>query len=178
MPEEETSEPSVKCAECGFLVVLRQEDGEPIPANRTYRKEGLQAFQRDMVFVEPHCFVGAQQIQAERMGVEGKGYIKLSEAGGLVDAGEHTEALVLSVIQKKRICSSYTPWQQGFTPKEHRELVARELLMKREDQRDREMREREDKRDWREFKQRIVFGIISFAAGAAVAILAALISRN
>ena len=52
---------------------------------------------------------------------------------------------VLEVITKDRPCFGYTDWKQGFTPKEHRELLDRRWMMERADQLNRETREREER---------------------------------
>ena len=57
-------------------------------------------------------------------------------------------------------------------------MMNREFLMKREDKRDELMLQREDTRDRRGFRQRVIFGVLSFFAGAAVALLAIFISRD
>ena len=36
---------------------------------------------------------------------------------------------VLSVIGRDRNCISFTKWQQGASPKEHREMIDREKLL-------------------------------------------------
>jgi hypothetical protein len=77
--------------------------------------------------------------------------------------GENTpEQTLLMVIKRDRECSQYRDWVQGFTPKEHREMIDAERLRqwqaKREDA-DREWRERQrildlasrdDEHRWRE----------------------------
>ena len=57
-------------------------------------------------------------------------------------------------------------------------MLDRQFLIKREDQRDKDMGAREDARARREFKQRVLFCILSFGAGAVVAIVAATISSG
>ena len=54
---------------------------------------------------------------------------------------------LLAIVQEERECSEFTPWRQGFTPKEHREMLDRKWMIEREDRRDQEMRAREDRRD-------------------------------
>lgn len=55
---------------------------------------------------------------------------------------------VLGVISDDRVCSNYTPWHQGFTPKEHREMIDRQWERNWQLE-----RERED-RKWREHQER------------------------
>jgi Flp pilus assembly protein TadB len=50
----------------------------------------------------------------------------------------------LSVLNEERQCDTFVQWQQGFTPKEHRDMLDRMLVLEREERRDRELR------DWQE----------------------------
>jgi hypothetical protein len=65
-------------------------------------------------------------------------------------------------------------WQPGFSPMEHRRMLDREFMLKREDDRDQKMRDREDQRDRFNFKLRIAEIIVL----AIVAIIAALVGRS
>src|SRR5690606_28822363 len=44
------------------------------------------------------------------------------------------------VLVREHDCSGFTEWEQGFTPKEHREKLDRLMLRAREDDRDRSAR--------------------------------------
>jgi len=59
-------------------------------------------------------------------------------------------------------CDSFITWNQMLSLKEHDELRFRQLMIAREDQRDRLMHEREDQRDkdarWRHRWELLVFG--------------------
>jgi len=80
---------------------------------------------------------------------------------------------VLEVITKDRPeCEGkFTPWQQGFAPKEHREMLDRQEL------RNWEAAQRHEDRRWR-IIELIVFGAVATGVGAGVAILAAFIERG
>jgi hypothetical protein len=53
----------------------------------------------------------------------------------------------LAVLDEERKCGSFTPWQQGFTPKEHREMLDREQRERHEADLRQAVWDREDKRD-------------------------------
>ena len=75
---------------------------------------------------------------------------------------------VVRLISEDYACrgdDGFRKWQQGFTPKEHRDMMDREMLLRREDARDDKVAAREDRRDKREFWQAISL----FVAGAIVA---------
>ena len=67
----------------------------------------------------PLCFVQAVSFQVEAQ-------------------EDETENAVSSVIRQERKCSNFTPWQQGFTPKEHREMLDRKQLLEWQVERERE----------------------------------------
>src|SRR5947209_1382096 len=99
----------VRCADCGFLAVrnwqtralaetesLMRHEGEAPPIFNT---PGSAFYERT-----PICFVRAWD---------------LPEEAGALD----NKAAFLRVVQHERVCAAYTPWQQGFTPREHREML-------------------------------------------------------
>ena len=129
----------------------------------------------------PICFALEYNLFADATAVFGKDALPFDTT--------FDSALVLEVITKERLCSAFTPWQQGFTPKEHREMLDRQELLRwqadREDA-DRTWRTKEAKRErrWRRkqassevfwrWVQILVFGV----AGAIVAIAAAVIQKS
>ena len=61
-----------------------------------------------------------------------------------IGTGKDEVGSIKQVIQKERECGeSFTEWQLGFTPKEHREM------MDRQEWRDWQERQRKDDRGWR-----------------------------
>jgi hypothetical protein len=137
----------VRCSDCGFLALRNEFTGHLAEAERKYRLTGdkqnrlkpglppgrlhVSATSFEWPFADlPTCFVQAYDLPDEY----------------------HTFAVdtVLEVLRVERDCDVrglFTPWQQGFTPKEHREMRDRQLMLEREDKRDWEMRQREDARD-------------------------------
>ena len=88
---------------------------------------------------------------------------------------------LLDLLQRERECAEFTPWYQGFTPKEHEEMLDRQRLRewqaKREDE-DRRWREdqRKEERRWR-FIELLVFGGLVTIVYVVAQIVAALIQR-
>jgi hypothetical protein len=100
---------------------------------------------------------------------------------------------VKAIVQRDNDCKEFTDWQQGFTPKEHREILDRQrqldFQVKREKE-DKEWRNEQRLKDleWREEQDKkaegrhrvdlIVIGIIATIIIAVATILAAFIERG
>lgn len=100
---------------------------------------------------------------------------------------------ILAELAQPRECDSYTPWIQGFDPKEHRELLDRKFERQWQEQRIeqdlvwREQQAREDK-EWREAQEQlsakrhrwelIIMGGVVTLVSAFVQIIAAYISKD
>jgi len=91
----------------------------------------------------PICFARAYDLQSEIPGQLSQGQ------------EDYPAVLVLEVISKDRTCpkrnqaDGFTRWHQGFTPKEHREMLDRQWVL------DFEAREHEKDRTWREEQRRL-----------------------
>lgn len=57
------------------------------------------------------------------------------------------EAEIYPAIVEERDCDAFTPWQQGFSPREHREMLDRDRMIQRDDEMRKAIWEREDQRD-------------------------------
>ncbi|MFC2072587.1 hypothetical protein ACFLUU_07820 [Chloroflexota bacterium] len=136
----------VKCADCGFLSVMLQSDGSYVEANRFYRMEGFQGYQKDAVYCEPHCSIHCQSIHSEPLAADGAGVQLTDPGGGLVslknDQGEDvTDKAVLAIITKSRTCEGFYLWRSGFSPKENYEMLDRQRWQEwQEEQRRRDKR--------------------------------------
>jgi hypothetical protein len=79
----------------------------------------------------PICFVQRYNLRSE-----------------LVGSGKPKPDAVLRILTAERGCDTsednigFVTWQQGSTPKEHREMLDRQWMIAREDRRDAEMRAR------------------------------------
>ncbi len=84
------------------------------------------------------CFVGAADFSVQ-----------------LHNPNSATDLQITNTVQESRDCDAHYPWVQGFTPKEHREMMAEEHLqamIERRERDDRQWREEQAQRDqgWRQ----------------------------
>ena len=140
----------VKCADCGFLTWRKHPEGDLVEADDWFRQTGaLEAGNAAMKYVgQPMCFARAFRLRVEHNK-------KTKERTEATQKGEEHESptkdllakAVADVVRVERECSSYTPWIQGFTPKEHRERLDGERMLQWQ-------AEREDAdRKWRSSQQ-------------------------
>jgi hypothetical protein len=134
----------VRCSECGFLasrnVHSRQlEETEQRTRDKGYVDTGCRE--------APICLAGASDLWAD------SGITAQTVCYGNVDG-------IRLAIQKERECKEFVEWQQGFTPKEHREMI-----------------DWERERRWHSIEL-IVFVVVTLLAGIGGAIVGALIARG
>ncbi len=178
----------VKCVDCGYLAVRNVDSRELEEAEEGFREKGTgpmaqiyegnaQAHLRH--WKQPLCFARVHGFSDDfRKAINEK----IPEDGR-----------VKEIIQRERQCNQSTDWQQGFTPKEHRETLDRKWMIdfqsKREDD-DRSWREEQRKDDltWRETQESradrrhtselwIIGGVVT-AALVLGSIVAAIIERG
>jgi len=112
----------VKCADCGFLTLRDKETGLLVEVNDDYRVSGkvpeyILAYENFHNY--PICFAMAYDLMPE---VE----------RAIVHNKNDDSKYALDVITSERICPpkrkeiGFVNYQQGFTPKEHREMIDRE----------------------------------------------------
>ena len=164
----------VKCTECGFLAYRNLEDRSLVEAEKQFREAGfppqpdhpVQGSISDGMTMShgggfgatPLCFANAANLPAEA---------DTTEYDGEHPSISHNVQPTLKVITMERECTAFTAWQQGFTPKEHRDMLDRQRSI------DREAQQRRSDRRWR------LFELLAFIlTGAIVAIFAALIQRG
>ncbi|HEX78480.1 MAG TPA: hypothetical protein G4O03_08785 [Dehalococcoidia bacterium] len=156
-----------KCSECGFLTMRDKTNGLLVEAIDDYRISGnvptyLEDYER--YYNYPICFTMAYDLLPEVEEAARKQFFDKSE-----DWGKY----VLGVITKERECPpkgkalGFTKYQQGFTPKEHREMLDRE------EWRDWQERQRKADRHWR-IIEIVLLAIIS----GGFVVLGALIGRG
>ena len=130
----------VKCVECGFIAI-RRTDKQLVEADDEFRESGVPPFNSDEGF--PLCFARATNLRAEIEAIPGPGRANK----------------VRLAIGRERDCDDSTPWQMGFSPKEHREALNRERLaeeqqLRSEAEREAEQGRREAERQERTERQR------------------------
>lgn len=165
----------VKCAECGYLTVRNVNTYSLDEAGGEFRETGAAYSLHER---RPVCF---QRCDLRR---------EIKQAFG---TGKNEMGCVLQVISKERDCNKFMDWQQGFTPKEHRELSDRKWMLEFQDKREKEDKEWREKQrrmdlDWREDQEKrtegrhrwdlILTGGIATVAICAATIIAAFIARG
>jgi hypothetical protein len=121
----------VRCDGCGFLSMRRRSDRALCEVEGPIRQTGevpLEASSPSSNLYEdaPVCYARAADLAKELRGTR--------------------PADRLAVIQKDRDCASFTPWQQGFSPKEHREMIDSAALREWMSEDKRQAQAREDRR--------------------------------
>jgi hypothetical protein len=135
------------CAECGFLAARNNQSRQLEEVESIFRETGKPAIIVNEQGVlglgsshesQPLCFAQAYNLRREFMETTHEKY-------PIYDAPDKES--IATVLHKDRECASFLPWQQGFTPKEHREMIDRERFEERQAKReeaDRRWRSRQD----------------------------------
>lgn len=187
----------VRCADCGFLAIRNCQTRQLVevelgvrkgasfpteelpPSEQTGRYNFLGPETKPIYVHQPICFM----VETEAMR-ESQEVAEASERDK-DDADKHFQAF----IAKPRVCESFTPWIQGLTPREHREMLDQRQLLtfqkEREDS-DREWRRSQAEQDhiWRRDEARwrrielVVMGIIVTLVTVVTNIVCAFIQRG
>ncbi len=125
-----------RCANCGFLAIIRVSDREQVGAGLAYR---------DRLANPPDRASGNRYSMYEDSPLCAEGVIDFSVVG---------QASLIHEFQKDRDCDNYRQWVPGLSPKDHRARVDRDLRIKFEAEQlkqDREWREtqRQEDLNWR-----------------------------
>ncbi len=136
----------VKCVDCGFLTLRDRATGLLVEVDDDYRVSGrvppLVAYHAYHNY--PICFTMAHNLMPE---------IEQAAQQQGEDGSDDWGKYVLGVITRERDCVAtgktlgFTEYQQGFTPKEHREMLDRQWQLEYEAKRDKEDKE------WRESQE-------------------------
>src|ERR1700694_4175901 len=119
----------VKCSECGYLALRNLETVALAEADSMFREIGRpiepsNALPLNSAFdFFPICF--SQQINFVQ---------EFSDAGAKrhpVEGEPNPYGVIAAIINAERECTKFTGWQQGFTPKEHREILDRQWMTDR-----------------------------------------------
>jgi len=138
----------VKCAECGFLAVRNPTTGGLEEAGGGFREKG------SIPIAEPYG--GRPHPQHEQRPLC---FVRCHNLGNEIKSafgtGKNEVGCVMQVIHEERECGeSFTEWQLGSTPKEHREM------MDRQEWRDWQERQRKEDRRWRIIES-VMFAILA-----------------
>ena len=128
----------VRCADCGFLGLRRTAERDIVEAEPLFREEGK--IGPPIYDKLPLCF--AREVDFRKT---------------IPDHGDPKSKL--AALQSERECDAFTEWKQGFSPKEHAEMLLHEEIREAEQQwreqqakQDQQWREQQAERDrqWRE----------------------------
>jgi hypothetical protein len=148
----------VKCSECGFLAVRNAESRNLEEVEFKSRQDGNIGKQRYVLV--PVCFAMATSFDEEAK--ELQKLPEYAERRNKIDEyiSPNWSAITKTIIHKERQCNSFVQWHQGFTPKEHRQMIdaARERKL--------------------HLIELIVFVVVTLIAGIGGAIIGALIARG
>ena len=133
----------VKCQDCGFLAARDRETRKLVEVEKEMRQTGISP---QLIGTTTHkyqsipiCFVRAFDL-----------------ADGIKT--QEDSRSFLHVIQIDRNCEKHTPWHQGFSPREHKEMIDAERLrdwQRKVEQEDRDYRDEQRRADLeREERQR------------------------
>lgn len=129
-----------QCAKCGFVGLRHLDTREICEVESEIRETGevpaKPGLSQYVYVLRPICFMQQHPLQNE-----------------CIEAGDSKKAL-LQVITAERSCDEFTPWKQGLSPREHREMLDRKWMLEQQTQRDEAQRswlERQAERDheWR-----------------------------
>jgi hypothetical protein len=138
----------VKCADCGFLAGRDLESRQLVEVTVENRKTGIipthHKYPDEVYSAFPLCFAQAWPLQDE--------------------AKSKQQADILTVIQRERECDKFVRWRQGFTPKEHQEMIDQQELKRWQ------VEQRREDRKWQ-----VVWGVILVLVAGAFTILGAIL---
>lgn len=131
----------VKCIECGLLSLRNIETRELDEAEETFRQWGRGTAVKWSYPVQigdtPFCEEDklSRYIHASLPICFARNGDFSSQLKELIIENYDADKVVLMVIGKERHCEAFIEWQQGFTPKEHREMTDRKYMIELEDKR-------------------------------------------
>jgi hypothetical protein len=111
-----------KCAECGYLTVIRMRDRSLIEASSDFRERGAVPNELDDKGGNQHSRHEVIPLCFDRQ-------LYLRDAIKTIDKQNNQNDEVKAVINKENDCAKSIKWEQGFTPKEHREIMDRQAML-------------------------------------------------
>jgi hypothetical protein len=116
-----------RCADCGYLTVRNRVDNSLGEAAIDYREKGAVAMGIDDKGMNLHSL-------QERLPLCFARQSYLENATSNIKPRDNPVQEVVAIIQRDIQCAEFTTWRQGFTPKEHREMIDRQFMMKMEEE--------------------------------------------
>jgi hypothetical protein len=161
----------VKCSECGYLAARNKDTRNLEEVEFKARQDGVLRTHRHEYM--PVCFNMAVSFEEEvgRLRKVPEYATEKKDAYGQT-TWPTVEHLIKIVLNEERECQSFTKWHQGSTPKEHREMLDRQEMLKW--QADREDADRK----WRTRQQWVmvivagIFTILGAILGGIIVLLA------
>jgi len=139
----------VKCKNCGYLTFRHRNSRELVETEERIRivanlprEMDVDGMSSSILERTPICFARATSLRLEIFNTEYANGNDLQLADQ--EANSPQDSTLLLLFDRERYCTEFTEWQQGFTPKEHRET-------RREDDWQKfQVQLAEDDRKWRE----------------------------
>jgi hypothetical protein len=152
-----------KCADCGFLAVRTKETRNLEEIELESRQSGILRVER-YVYI-PVCFAMVANFDEEYNNLKQlPEYAEKQDAYGGVIWPTYKD-LVKETLNVERDCQSFTKWHQGFTPREHQEMIDRQFEKEMENNR----RKSERKWHWIELSAIIIVSGLFTLLGALIA---------
>ena len=150
----------VRCSDCGFLAIRRQNEAQTLYAGEQFRVTGQSTAPESIGLESPVCYS-----RAVDLGKEARDFRSQFEVAqpSLLDF----QSAVLHTVRDERFCDQFTPLSLDLSAREHQEMLDRQWKYEQE---------RKERR-WAIWF-RVIGAIIFITAGAGTAILAALIERG
>ena len=111
-----------KCAYCGYLSVRNKDDYSLDEPSIDFREKGQVATTWDDKGRNPHSLHEPIPLCFARQAY-------LGDATKAIKDRKNPFGEVKKIIQNDNDCKEFIDWQQGFTPKEHREMMDRKKMM-------------------------------------------------
>jgi len=120
----------VKCGECGFISARDWKTRQFAEIDDKKRCSGEIGSELGGFEPAPICFINSFDIKEEVEVLRKAAHDEPTHdsMGGYIPP--HWATYVKVVLNTERKCKPFRKWQQGFTPKEHREMVDRERQRK------------------------------------------------
>ena len=111
----------VQCSKCGFLSVWLRLQRRFEEALGQFRESGYpEAIQNDEGYFHAKCFIRKHDLVGELESNSQSAVARVISYG----------SAVVEVINAERKCDGYINWMQGFNPKEHQEMLDRQIMHK------------------------------------------------